>query len=250
MGREGILAVIQMQRLQLVQAQDPVKFTENAIQIRNNVITAVVHMTGVQTDAHIAAAHRIHDGLQFFKSAANFTALAGHGFQQHRHGIVVAQCPLQCFSNVADPGIHALTHMAAGMEIIEIPGQSRHPAQIILQHLCRKGPGFRVRSTQIHSIGTVGHQRTEPVLFQQLHCLCRISSIFRLCLASPGIAGKERKGIGPNGQGRFHHCRVSLGRGQVTAKITQIHHSFLGIIAYFTPKCKFPLFRNPRYMLY
>ena len=111
----------------------------------------------------------------------------------------------------------ALTHMAAGMEIVEISGQSRHPAQIVRQHISGKGPGLRIGGAQVHGVGTVGHQGTKIVFFQHSHCFGCIGRIFLFGAASPRIAGEEGKGIGPDGQGGFHHGGISLGGRQMAS---------------------------------
>ena len=99
--------------------------------------------------------------------------------------------------------------MAAGVEIVEIPGQSCHTPQIILQHLRRKGPGIRVSGTQVHGIGTMGHQFSKVMIFQHGNGFRTVRRVLFLCLTAPGIPGKEGEGIGANGQGRFHHCRIA-----------------------------------------
>ena len=131
-----------MQGTEPVQTNDTVEFRQNPIQDVHNVIATVVHMTGIQTDTHIVTANRIDDGFQLFKSAADFTALACHGFQQDFHGIVMAQCVFQSIGNVTDTGLRSLSHVTAGMEIVEVSGQRCHAPQVIFQHFRCKGTGF------------------------------------------------------------------------------------------------------------
>ena len=131
--------------------------------------------------------------------------------------------------------------MAAGVEIVEIPGQRRHPPQVVLQYLRRKSAGFGVGGAKIHGVGPVGHQFSKALGFQHGHRLFRIGSVLLLRLAAPGIPGKEGKGISPDGQGGFHHGGIAAAGGQVTSKITHHLHSFWGIIAYSRRKCKLGL---------
>ena len=168
-------------------------------------------MTGIQTNTHIVAANSIDNGFQFFKFPTNLAALSCHGFQQDCHRIVMAQSLFQGIGNILDACFCALTHMAAGMEIVEISRKCGHAAQIIFQNFCGKGPCLGIGSAKIHGIGPVGHQFSEFMRFQHCHSFCGISRILFLCLAAPGIAGKEGKGIGPNGESRFHHSGIAAG---------------------------------------
>ena len=208
---EGILTVVYMQGTELVQSENTVEFRKNAVQITHNIIAAVINMAGIQTDTHIVASYSIDDGFQFLKFSAHFAALASHGLQQNFDRVIMAQGIFQRRGNIFDASFCSLTHMAAGMEIVEISGQRSHTTQIILQNFSRKSPGFRVPGTQVHGIGTVGNQRCKAMFLQHRNRLCRVRRILRFCLAAPGIPGKEGKGIGSDGQSRFHHGGIAAG---------------------------------------
>jgi hypothetical protein len=65
----------------------------------------------------------------------------------------------------------------------------------------------------------MGHQRAKGMLAQQLYGSGAIGAVFLLRPGAPGIAGKKRKSIGPNGQGRLDHSHIALGIGQVASGI-------------------------------
>ena len=81
-----------MQCLQFVKANNPVKFSQNTIQVVHNIVSTVIDVAGIKTYTHTVASNRIDNRFQFFELSADFAALSGHGFQQHRHGISRLQC--------------------------------------------------------------------------------------------------------------------------------------------------------------
>ena len=183
-------------------------------------------MTGIQTHTQVRSSHGIQNILQLLKAAAHLAALACHGFQQHRHRVVRGHGLFQGLRYVADSGLQSLPHMAAGMEIVEIPRQGGHPPQIILQNPGGKGPCLRVGGAQIHGIRPVGDQGSKTVLAQHPHSLFRVGGIFLPGLTAPGIPGEKREGVRPNGQRRLHHRRIPVGSGQVASIIPHVDLSF------------------------
>ena len=138
----------------------------------------------------------------------------------------MAQGFFQGGGNVVNSRFRPLPHMAAGVEIVEVAGQRRHPAQIVLQHLRRKRAGFGIGGAQVHGVGPVGHQLSEVFTLQHLHSFRRVGGILFFRLAAPGIPGEEGEGIGPNGHGRLHHSHIPAAGRQMTSKITHGLHSF------------------------
>ena len=49
------------------------------------------------------------------------------------------------------------------------------------------------------------------LMMEHRNRLFRVRRILRFCLAAPGIPGKEGKGIGSDGQSRFHHGGIAAG---------------------------------------
>ena len=66
--------------------------------------------------------------------------------------------------DIRNPSLGSPAHMAAGMEIVILPGDRRHPAKIVQQHIGSEGPGPRVGGAQIHGISSMGHQGAESPL--------------------------------------------------------------------------------------
>ena len=173
-----------------------VKFRKHAVQVVHDIIAPVIHMAGVQADAQPGAVHCVQDGPELFEPAAYLAALSGHGLQQNLHGVVRLQSLPQRCRDLGNSGLCPLAHMAAGMEIIEVPRQRRHPAQIVRQDLRRKGPGLLLGRAQVHGVGPMSNQRAEGVGFQHFQGSGRILGVFRLGAAASGVPGKEGKGIG------------------------------------------------------
>ena len=239
MAGKGILGIVQMQCPELVQAHDPVKFIQNPIQIMDNVITRIVDMAGIQTNADILTSHRIDDGLQLLKSAAYFTSLSCHGLKQDRHRIAGFQGFLQSLGDVINAGFRSLSNMAAGMKIIVLSGKRRHSTQIVTQDIAGEGSGFRICGAKVHGIGTMGNQLTESLFLQRFHRCGTILPILFPVFGTPGIPGKKRKCIGPDLLRRPNHGKISLGGRQMTTDIFHSKHLLeICIIPHTIPKCK------------
>ena len=165
MGPQRIHAVVQMDRLQPLQADDAVELRQHAIQIIDDVVTCVVHMACVQADAHLVHEfHAIHDPLQFFKLAADFRAFSGHRLQQHRRPLIFKQNVVQHLDDEIDADIDALLHMAARMEVVHVAGHVFHPLQIVRHRVAREFADGRIRRTAVQRIGRMGQNLPEVVL--------------------------------------------------------------------------------------
>ena len=217
MAGKGIPGIIQMERLQPVETHDLIELAKDSVKVAYDVIAAVVHMAGIQAYAQIITAHSIDDVTKLLKAAADLAALACHGLQEHGHRITMGQRLLQGLSDIADPCLGTLPHMAAGMEIIKLSRERRHPAKVIAKELPGKCPGFRVPGTKIHRIGSMGHNWAKPMFPQQLTGQRFIFWVFFSRSAAPGIAGEESEGIGTDGKGRFDHRHIAAGGRQVAS---------------------------------
>ena len=123
----GVETVVDMNGLQAVKTDHPVKFRQHAVQTMDDVIPRVGHMAGVQTNAHlIGELYPVKDLTQLLEPAAHLRALARHGLQQHRGMDIRRQDGVQRFGDERDAGLDALSGVAAGMEIVEIAGQVLH----------------------------------------------------------------------------------------------------------------------------
>ena len=100
-------------------------------------------VTGVETDAEpfrpLAA---VKDLAQLFKPAADLAALAGHGLQQHRRLLTVEHHLVERSGDPCDPGLHALSDMAARMEIVVVPRRKLQPPQVVRKRLHREFARF------------------------------------------------------------------------------------------------------------
>ena len=84
----GIQTVIQMNSFEAFKPDNPVKFIQHAIQVVDNIITAIPDVAGIQANTQfVLQFYPVNDGPQFLERTANFGAFSGHGFQEHCGGL-------------------------------------------------------------------------------------------------------------------------------------------------------------------
>ena len=80
----GIEAVVEVHGVQTLEPDHAVKLREHAVKVAGDVIPRVPDVAGVEADADmLLQLHAVDDGAQLFEAAADLTALAGHGLEQH-----------------------------------------------------------------------------------------------------------------------------------------------------------------------
>ena len=219
-GAGWVLAVVEVDSLQPVQADDLVKLCQHAVQIADDVVSAVGDMAGIQTDAHvILELHPVQNLPQFLEAAAHLTALSCHGLQQNGGGLVRGENGVQALGNKGDAGLHPLPHMAAGVEVVVLTGHMLHAPQVVGHGLPGKGAVLLLRAAEVQGIGCVGDDGGEAVFRHQGHQGFGIRRVQVLGLAPPGISGEKLKGIRPQLQRLPPHGGKALGGGQVTADV-------------------------------
>ena len=128
----GIHAVVDMQRLQPVKADDIVEFIQHAVKIVHYVISGIADMTCIQTHTHLfIQLNAVDDGSQFLEPAADLTALAGHGLQQDHSALLRRYDPVQQIHDELRTFFDALSHMTSRMEIVIVSGDVLHPAHVV-----------------------------------------------------------------------------------------------------------------------
>ena len=181
-------------------------------------------MTGVQTDAHpVLAVHQVQNRPQLPEGPADLAALPGHGLQQDHRFLLRPEYPVEHTGNHSNPGLRPLSHMAAGMEVVVIPGQVLHQRQVPGHHLRRQRPDALVPGAGIHNVGRVGDDGPKFVLLQQSPALRQVRRVRGLGLGPPGVADKALEGIGPDPDRRLGHLLKSPGGGHMSPNI--IGHS-------------------------
>ena len=69
----GIQAVIQMNSLETFKTDNPVKFVQHAIQVMDDIITAIPDVAGIQAYTQfVLQFYPVNDGPQFLERTANF----------------------------------------------------------------------------------------------------------------------------------------------------------------------------------
>ena len=206
MAAERILAVVDVNRLQFFQTDDPVKFLQHLVQMMDDIVTGVIDMAGIQTDTHfLRQPDSVQDTAQFFKTPSYFRPFPGHGLQQHRRLLPRPHDFIEQFCNQQNPFLHSLTRMAARVKIIQIAGQIFHPPQVVLQSQPGKLPCLFLFGTGIQRVGRMGQHHRNLLLTGKFQKSFHIILIQLFRLAAAGIPGKKLKGIGADSHRLFSH---------------------------------------------
>ena len=149
-GAAGVQAVVEVDGLQPVQADDAVKLRQYAVQVVCQVVPGIGGVAGVQADPHFRSqVHLVQDLPQLFKPAAHLAALAGHGFQQHGGGLLCRQDGVEPVGYVGDARFDPLAHVAAGVEVIKLAGEMFHAAEVVRQKFLGKEPVFLLPAAEV-----------------------------------------------------------------------------------------------------
>ena len=104
-----------------------------------------------------------------------------------------------------DSFLNALSHMAARMEIINIPRQILHPLQVVFHRHKGKLPHLFICGTSIQGVGGMCHDLFNFMFF----CIGKVRSyvllIYGFCFAAPGISRKKLECVCPDGNSFLPH---------------------------------------------
>ena len=115
-----IFIIIQMNRLKAFQSDDFVKSGKNAVQIIDNIITAVIDMAGVKAHADtVFPLHPLYNIRQLLKRAAHFCSFSRHRFEKDRRiQILIVHRKIHHIRNKRNRFLRSLFQMRSGVEII------------------------------------------------------------------------------------------------------------------------------------
>ena len=117
------------------------------------------------------------------------------------------------------------------MKVVVVAGGVFQPLQIVCHDGGRKLPQVILGGAGIQGIGGMGHQPANLLFFLVLEKGGNILGIDVLCLATPGIAGKEGENIATQRNFLLAHGQIAFGGGDMITNIQ--HKAHLGnIIAY------------------
>ena len=222
-----------------LQADNAVELRQHAVQVSRDVVPGVPDVAGIQAHAHLLSqVHPVQNGPDLFKAAAHLAALARHGLQQHRGGLVRAEDGIEALGDEGDARLDPLAHMAAGVEVIELAGDVLQPHEVVRHGLLGEGAVFLLGPAEVQRVGGVGHDGGKAPLPKQRHQRRGVIRVQVLGPASPGIAGEKLKGIRPQLQSLAAHGRKAFGGGQVASDVQ--HKSlrcFFSRIPYLLPRC-------------
>lgn len=154
---------------------------------------------------------------RLFKTAAHFTALAGHGFQQNGSGLAGEEDRVEGVGDERDARLRALSHMAAGMKVVELAGQRFHAPQVVGKGQTGEFPHLRLVRAGVDRVGRVGQERAEVMPGGEGHQRRGVVGVKRFGLTASWIAGKKLKGVGAQRKGGPAHGQKPIGSRQMTA---------------------------------
>ena len=200
-----------MQRLQAVKANDAVEFRQHAVQIVCNVIARVRHVARVEAHAKLVFAPAgVKNGAQLFKPAADLAALAGHRFEQNGRMLPGLHDRVETRGNQVNACLNALPDVAAGVEIIEIPGRQLHALQIVRKDLTGKFARPFILRAGVQRIRRMRHKRTEQPALLHLHKHGGVRRVGAFRRAAARIARKELKCVRADRKRGPSHRGISL----------------------------------------
>ena len=103
--------------------------------------------------------------------------------------------------------------MAAGVEVVQAPGDVLQPGQVVGHGLPGEGPQALVGGTGVQRVRGMGQNGEEAVFLGKSPVGGHVLQIQGLGLAAPGVPGEELEGVGPDLHGLFSHGQVPLGAG-------------------------------------
>jgi len=166
MALERILGVVDMDCLQAIQADYPVKCFQHLVRIALDVITGIKHMTRIQADAQpVLHMNTVDYGPEFLESPADFGPFSGHGFQQDPGGLLFGDGCIQGFCYQLYAFFHPLLHVTSRMQVIQVPRCELHPEKVIHEGVACEFPDTVFGSAQVQGIGGMCQDGTYVVLF-------------------------------------------------------------------------------------
>ena len=213
-GAHGVLAVIDVHGADAFQPHCLVKGRQHPVQVAGDIVARVADVAGVQANAQLVAQrHPVDDFPQLLKAAAHLAALARHGFQQHGGVHVRPQDGIEHGGNLLDGHLHALAHMAARMEVVQVAGGGLHPLEIVRHGAGGKLADVLLGGAAVEGIGRMGEDHIDAVLRRKGTEGRHVLLVQRLGAASPRIPSEKLKGVGPQGNRLLPHVQITLGSG-------------------------------------
>ena len=171
-------------------------------------------MAGVEAHANLLVEfHAVDDGAEFFEFSADLTAFAGHGFQQYRGGLVGGEGIVEHGGDVGDALFRSLSHMTAGVEIIEVPRRIFQPLQIIGKGVPGEFPCSFLIGAGVQGVGRVSQNGRKAMLRGEGEEFCDVVFVDGFGLSAPRVAGEKLKCISADVHGGFRHVQITFGRG-------------------------------------
>ena len=220
---QRVHAVVEMDGFEPVQPDHLVKLREHAVQVAHDVISRIVHVARVEAHAHFVALFRAVDYLpQFLERASHLASLSRHRFQQHRDAQPGREGTVQRIGNLHDARFHALSGVAARVEVVQRAGQGGQPLQVVGHDALRESPCLFVGRTQVHGVRRMRQQRSELVAFHQRGQCIGIGRRDVLGRPSPRVAGKELECVGVDTQRILAHGLVAFRERQMTTYVQHV----------------------------
>lgn len=217
---DGVPAVVEMNGPQSLKADDPVEFGQHAVEVVDDIVAGVMHVTGVKTDTHFfPQGDPVQNQAQFLKVAAKFTALAGHGLQQHRRRLLRRQDGVELGGDQGDARLFALSDMTAWMEGIEIARQVFQAFQVVLHGVQCEMARLGVGRAGVERVGGMGQDAGKAVPGGQVEEGREVGLIELFGRAPAGIAREKLQGVGTDSKRGLAHGQKAFADREMTTDV-------------------------------
>ena len=228
MRAERILGVVDVEGAEPGESDDAVELGEDVVEGGGDGVSGVVDVAGVEGDEEVFGVfHAVDDGAEVRELAADFGALAGHGLQQDGGGGERGQHDVEQGDDVPDAGLHALSDMGAGMEVVEAAGDGLDAGEVVEEGVEGEPPDLGLGRGGIEGVWGVGDGRSEMRLGGEAAVLFEVGGIHGPGLSAARIAGEELEGVGVDANRVAREGGKAVGDGQMRA---DVEHGGGGIV--------------------
>jgi len=131
---EGILGVVEVDGAEAGESDDAVEFGEDVVEGGGDGVAGIVDVAGVEGDEEVfGVLDAVDDVAELLKGAADFGALAGHGFEEYGGGGVAGEDVVEEGDDVGGADFDALADVGAGVEVVEAAGDGLDAVEVVAE---------------------------------------------------------------------------------------------------------------------
>src|SRR5690606_25580126 len=166
----GVLAVVDVDHRQPVQADDAVKFRHDAVEVVDDVVAGIVDMARVKAHGQaLVLGDAVDDGRQFLEGATYLGALAGHGLQGDANIVVLRQHLVQSFDDAPDAVVQVLVGVGAGVQHQVLHAHVGGAPDLLLEEGDGQLKHFLLIGAQVDDVGGVDDEDRKSTRLNSSH---------------------------------------------------------------------------------